>query len=104
MDANEKSKRLMLVTDIKFRLDKDGNIVESDRQIAQAVIDQAMNMPKAEYEQRIESQRRDGIVAQLRNDYGMQAAYIAYQSASGSGTFDEFARIAVDAVEDAKRI
>lgn len=105
MNAREKAQRLMLVTDIKFRLDNvTGNIVESEQPIDQAVIDEAMNMPKEEYESLLESQRRDNIVEQLRQDYGMQASYEAYVLAGGVGLFDNFARLVVDRVENLKRV
>lgn len=103
MDNNEKAQRLMLVTNVKFSLDnKTGEIVESDEPIDQAVIDEAMNMPKAEYESRLENQRRDNIVAQLISEYSMQAAFLAYQQAGGLLDFNAFARSAVDVVKDAK--
>ena len=102
MNANEKAQRLALVTNKKFKLNERGDITESDLEITKAELDEAMDMPESEYNERIESQRRDNIVAQLRLDYVMQAAYAAYQSANGSGTFDGFARLAVDAVENAR--
>lgn len=102
MDAREKAQRLALVTNIKFKLDSDGNMVESDAPIDQSLIDQAMNMSKVDYESGIESQRRDNIVAQLRTDYGIQASFLAYAQAGGELNSDDFIRLNVDIVEDAK--
>ena len=89
----------MLLTDIKFRLDKDGNIAESEQPIDQALIDQAMNMDKAEFERQNEARRKREEVKLLNGNLSLRCAYAAYKQAGGADDFAKFVGGVLDQVE-----
>lgn len=79
MDANEKAQRLMLVTDIKFRLDnKTGELIESEQPIPQEKMDEAMAMSKEEFESRNELKRFSAMASEMSKNFAVQCAYHAY--------------------------
>lgn len=97
MNVDEKAQRLMLVTDIKFRLDnKTGEIVESEQPIDQAVIDEAMSMPQEEFESRNKRRQIQEEVKLLSKTKEMRLAYFAYRlDKDAPKTFQQFVQLAV---------
>lgn len=101
MDANEKAQRLMLVTDIKFRLDnKTGELIESEHLIPQEKMDEAMAMTDEEFKQRIKDQQKRIHALGYNKDFYMRAAYYAYVvNALNPLSFDAFVENVMDHIE-----
>lgn len=102
MDANEIAQRLMLVTNIRFKVDKDGNMIESDEPISDEIVKEALNMSDEVFKSRLENQRRNNILEIMRYDIGLRAAYKVYKISNPDIEFNVFARLVINEIEDSK--